>query len=133
MHCHTLRSWLHEFSALIMTSSPGLENNDILEWSSNSFPGTTSMSGCLHNCQKYILKSCCSPIQGQGAKMCKNKGSNMSCTLAQKRVSSSRLENSETLKWICDRFPGTLTNLLFLENCWNSTPMYSFSPFQGTK
>ena len=59
----TLRSWLHEISALIMTLSPGLEKNYTLEWSSNSFPGMTSMSGCLENCQKYIPKSQCSPIQ----------------------------------------------------------------------
>ena len=30
----------------------------------NSFPGTTSMSGCMENCQKYTAKSHCSPIYG---------------------------------------------------------------------
>ena len=61
--CCTLRSWLHEISALIMTLSPGLEKNYTLERSSKSFPGMTSMSGCLENCQKHIPKSQCSPIQ----------------------------------------------------------------------
>ena len=32
-------------------------------FSSKSFPGTTSMSGCLENCQKYIPKSLFSPMQ----------------------------------------------------------------------
>ena len=59
----TLRSWLHEISAPIMTLSPGLEKNYTLERSSKSFPGMTSMSGCLENCQKYIPKSQCSTIQ----------------------------------------------------------------------
>ena len=62
--CPTLRSWLHETSALIMTLSPGLEKNYTSERSSNSFPGTTCMSGCLENCQKSIPKSWGSPIQG---------------------------------------------------------------------
>ena len=51
--CCTLRSWLHEISALITTLSPGLEKNYTLEPSSKSFPGMTSMSGCLENCQIY--------------------------------------------------------------------------------
>ena len=61
--CCTLRSWLHEISALIMILSPGLENNYILERSSKSFPGITCISGFLENCQKYIPKSQCSPIR----------------------------------------------------------------------
>ena len=60
----TLRSWLHKTSALIMTLSPGLEKNYALERSSNRFPGTTCMSGCLENCQKSVPKSWGSPIQG---------------------------------------------------------------------
>ena len=40
----------------------GEEQHIVLEWSSKSFPGTTSMSWWLDNCQKNILKSCCSPI-----------------------------------------------------------------------
>ena len=59
----TVRSWQHEISALIMTLSPGLENNYTLERSSKSFPGFTRMSGFLENCLKYIPKSQCSPIQ----------------------------------------------------------------------
>ena len=47
-----------------MTLSPGLEKNYTLERSSNIFPGTTCMSGCLENCQKSIQKSWCSQIQG---------------------------------------------------------------------
>ena len=58
----TLRCWLHETSALINTLSPGLEKNYTSEWSSNSFPGTTCMSGCRENCQKSIPKCWCPPI-----------------------------------------------------------------------
>ena len=61
---HTLRSWLHEISALITTLSPGLEKNYTLERNFNSFPGTASMPGCLENYYKYIHMSRCSPIQG---------------------------------------------------------------------
>ena len=43
--CHTLRSWLHEISALIMTLSPGFEKPHTLERSSNSFPGTEVCQG----------------------------------------------------------------------------------------
>ena len=35
-----------------------------LEWSPNSFWGTTNMSGFLENCQKYIFMYDSSPIQG---------------------------------------------------------------------
>ena len=61
--CCTLRSWLHEILALIMTLSPGMEKNYTLEWSFKSFPGISSMSGGLENCRKCIPKSQCSPIQ----------------------------------------------------------------------
>ena len=60
----TLRSWLHETSALIMTLCPGLKKNYTSERSYNSIPGTTCMSGFLENCQKSIPKSWCSPNQG---------------------------------------------------------------------
>ena len=60
----TLRSWLHETSALIMTLSPVLEKNYTSERSFNSFPGPTCMSGFLENCQKSVPKSWGSPIQG---------------------------------------------------------------------
>ena len=53
----TLRSWLHEIPALIMILSSVLEKNYTLERSSKSFPGMTSMSGFLENCQKHISKS----------------------------------------------------------------------------
>ena len=52
-HIHMSNSQIlvTEISALIMTLSPGLEKNYTLQQSSNSFSGTTSMSGCLENCQ----------------------------------------------------------------------------------
>ena len=40
-----------------------LEKYYTLEGTSNSFPGTTSMSGRLENSEKCISKFCCSPIQ----------------------------------------------------------------------
>ena len=76
--CPTLRSWLHETSALIMTLSPGLEKNDTSEWSSNSFPGTTCMSGCLKNCQKSVPKSWGYPIQGTISDFLLNYGTDLS-------------------------------------------------------
>ena len=33
-------------------------------WSSNSFPGTTSLLGFIENCPNFILMSHCSPIHG---------------------------------------------------------------------
>ena len=84
------------------------------------------------NVQKDILKSQCSPIQETRPKMCKNKGTNLSRNLTRKQILSPGLENSRTLERISDSFPGTLTYMLFLENCWNSAPMCSFSPIQGT-
>ena len=48
------------------------------------------------------------------------------------RTLSPRLENIGTLECISESFPGTLTYLLFLENSWNSPPMCSSSPIQGT-
>ena len=48
------------------------------------------------------------------------------------KLTNSRLENPRTLEQISDSFPGTLTYMLALENCWNSAPMCSFSPIQGT-
>ena len=60
----TLRSWLHKTSALIMTLSPGLEKNYALERSSNRFPGTTCMSGCLENSWNSDPICSSSPIQG---------------------------------------------------------------------
>ena len=48
------------------------------------------------------------------------------------RTLSPGLENIGTLECISNSFPGTLTYLSFLENSWNSAPMCSFSPIQGT-
>ena len=49
------------------------------------------------------------------------------------RTLSPGLEKNGTLECISDSFPGTLTYLLFLENCWNFAPMCGFSPIQWTK
>ena len=40
------------------------------------------------------------------------------------------LKKNNTLKCISHSFPGILTYLLFFENFWKSTRMYSFSPIQ---
>ena len=130
--CDTLRSWLHEISAAILTLSPGLEKNHTLERSSNSFPGLTSILGCLENSQKFIPKSGSSPIQGTRSKNVKYKGTNLSRTLTRKWILSPGLENNGTLQCISDSFPCTLTHLLFLENCWYSARMPSFPSIQGT-
>ena len=50
----------------------------------------------------------------------------------QFRNLSPELENIGTLECISDSFPGILTYLLILENSWNSAPMCSSSPIQGT-
>ena len=68
----------------------------------------------------------------QGPKMCNNKGANLSRNLTRNRILSPGLENPRTLERISDSFPGTLTYMMFLENCWNSAPICSFSPIQGT-
>ena len=112
----TLRSWLHETSAPIMTLSPGLEKNYTLEWSSNSFPGTTCLSGPLENCQKSIPKSWCSPIQGTISKFLLNNGTDFPFVFTHFRTLSPRLENIGALECCSDSFPGTLKYLLFLEN-----------------
>ena len=67
--CHTLRSWLHAISAPIMILSPGLKKNYTLQWSFNSFSGTTSMSGCLENCWSSIPMKSFSPIQGTKSRL----------------------------------------------------------------
>ena len=48
------------------------------------------------------------------------------------RTLSPGLENIGTFECVSDSFPGTLTYLSFLENSWNSAPMRSSSPIQGT-
>ena len=60
-HSQVLTTW--KFST-IHDIVPWIGENYTLERSSNSFPGTTSMSGSLENCQKLIPKSWCFPIQG---------------------------------------------------------------------
>ena len=122
----TLRSRLHETSALIMKLSPGLEKNYTSEQSFNSFPGTTCMSGCLQTVRKTFQSPNVLKSRRQGPKMSKNKGTNLSCNLTRNLILSPGFENTRTLEWISDSFPGTLTNMLFLENCWNSAPMCSF-------
>jgi hypothetical protein len=62
----------------------------------------------------------------QGPKMCKNKGTNLSRNLTRNQILSPRLEDTSTLEWTSDSFPGILIYMLFLENCWNSTPMCGF-------
>ena len=42
------------------------------------------------------------------------------------------LEITGTLECISDSFPGTLIYVWILENSWNSAPMCSSSPIQGT-
>ena len=128
-HSQILASW--NFSSYL-NFVPGIVENYTLERSSNSFPGLTSVLGCLENSQKLIPKSGSSPIQGTRLKNVKYKGENLSLTLTRKWILSPGLENNGTLQCISDSFPCTLTYLLFLENCWNSAPMLSFSPIQGT-
>ena len=123
--CHTLRFWLDGISSLFMTLSSGLERNYTSEWSSKSFPVTTSMSGWLENFQKYIPKSVVLQSRGQGPKV-----TDMSRTLTRKGILSPGLEYNKTFKCIYDSFPGILTYLMILKKCWNSTPM---SPISGTK
>ena len=53
-------------------------------------------------------------------------------TLTRKQILSPGLENNGTLQCISDSFPCTLIYLFFLENCWNSTLILSFSPIKGT-
>ena len=48
------------------------------------------------------------------------------------RTLSLGLENIGNLECISDSFPGTLRYMWFLENSWNSAPMCSSSPIQGT-
>ena len=116
-----------------MTLSPGLEKNYTSELSSNSFPGKTCMSGCLENSQKSIPKSWCSPIQGTISNFFfLNTGQICPLVFTRFRTLSPGLENIGTLECISDSFPGTLTYLSFLENSWNSAPMCSSSPIQGT-
>ena len=55
----------------------------------------------------------------------------MSHNLTRNWILSPGLENPRTLERISDSFPGTLTYMLFLENCLNSASMCSFSPIQG--
>ena len=129
----TLRSWLHEIPALIIKLSPRLEKNYTLERSSKSFPGITNMSGCLENFQKYIPKSVVLQSRGQYPFSCLSTGPICPLVFTHVRILSPGLENNGSLKVISNSFPGTLTYLLFLENCWNSTPMCSFSPIQQTK
>ena len=99
------------------------EKNYTLECSSDRLTGTTSLPWCLENCQKYIPKSCCSPIQGIY----------MSHTLTTKLTLSPGLDNKETFKCIYDSFAGTLTYLLFLNNCLNFTPNVKFFFNPGDK
>ena len=101
-------------------------------WSSNSFPGTTSISGCLENWHIYIWMSCCSPIQGTIYIFLLTHGTDLSQFFTQFRTLVLGLQNNGTLECISDSFPGTLTYFLFLEKCWNSISMSSFSPFHVT-
>ena len=103
-----------------------------MEPSFNSFPGRTSMSGCMENCQKYIAQSHCSPIQGTLFVFLFKYGTDLSPCILHFRTLSSGLEKIPTFKWISESFPGTLIYLLILENCWNSPPMCSSSPIQET-
>ena len=68
----------------------------------------------------------------QCPKMCKNKGTNLYRNLPRNKILSPWLEYTRTLEYISNSFPGTLMCMLFLENFWNSAPMCSFSPIQGT-
>ena len=115
-----------------MTLSPRLEKKYTSERSSNSFPGTTCMSGCLENCQKSIPKSWCSPIQGTISDFLLNYGTDFPLVFTHFRTLSPGLENIGTLECIYASFPGTLSYLSFLENSWNSTPLCSSSSILGT-
>ena len=44
------------------------------------------------------------------------------------RTLSPGLENNCSLKCIYNNFPGTLTNVLILENCWDNISMQLCSP-----
>ena len=115
-----------------MTLSPGFKKNYTSERSYNSFPGTTCMSGLLENCQKSIPKSWCSLIQGTISDFLFNYGTDLSPCFTHFRTLSPGLENIGSLECVSGSFAGTLIYLLSLENSWNSAPMCSSSPIQGT-
>ena len=129
LHSQILAIW--NFSTY-MTLSSGLEKNYTLERSPRVFQECPVCQGAW----KTIINIFQSPnvlqSRRQGPKMCKNRGTNLSHNLTRNWILSPRLENTRTFRWISDSFPGTLTYMLFLENCWNSAPMCSFSPNQGT-
>ena len=130
--CCTLRSWLHEISALIMTLSPGLEKNFTYSGVPRVFQEWQVCQGAWKTVRNTFQSPNVLQSRRQGPKMCKNKGTNLSRNLTSNRILSRGLENTRTFEWISDSFPGTLTYMLVLENCWNSALMCSFSPIQGT-
>ena len=108
----------------MVTLSPRLEKNYTLKRSSKSFPGITSISGCPENCQKYIQKSQCSPIQ-EVLKCVKTRG--RICPIILQEIGYCPMD------W---KTPGLWNGFLtvfrhpdihnFQQNCWNSALMHSF-------
>ena len=92
--CWTLRSWVHPSSMLFRTFSPGLEDIDTFQCSSDCFPHWPHISGCFQNCQNYILMYHCSPIAGKrfwkGTYLWDRFGTDF-------RTFSPQLENNDTL------------------------------------
>ena len=95
-----------------MKLSPGLDKNYTWERRSNSFPGTTCMSGFLKNCQKFVPKSWGSPIQGTISDFLLNYGTYFPLVFTHFRTLSPGLGNIGTLECVSDSFPGTLPGKL---------------------
>ena len=81
---------------------------------------------------EIIPKSWCSPIQGTISNILFNYGTDLSLCFYTFQDIVSQIGEHWDFGMFSDSFPGTLTYLLFLENSWNSAPMCSFSPIQGT-
>ena len=62
--CGTLRSWLHWISTIIRILSPGLGNDNTLNWCYGNFPTKQHSSGLLEKYQNNILMHCYPPTLG---------------------------------------------------------------------
>ena len=119
----SLRCWVNQISMLFRTFSLQLEDIDTFQCSSESFPHWSHISGCVQNCQIYILMH-----------DCWEKAHNYGTDSGQIfRTFSPQLENNNTLKSSSDSFAHTLRYVVNVENCRNNIEMYQCPPIAGRR
>ena len=126
----TLKSWVHQIAMLFRTFSPGLEDFDTFQCSSNSFPHWPHISIVCKTVRTTLKCIVVFQLQGVGPE---NLSWIRPIVMCLFMTFFPWLENNNTSKCSSDSFAHTLRYVVNVENCQNYIDMYQCPPFAGRR